>query len=112
MTPTYEALVEAIGETMTHRLIERLGGAQVYIPIKPIPGSQLMLALGNEIAQQLCDHSAGTILDLPSFNTLQSLHRRKEVEADLMRGLTPTQAARKHGLSSRHVRRIRESINA
>lgn len=107
MTPVFEAVSTLIGERAAVALVERLGGAPIYVPEVPIAGSPLVLAIGHGPAARLCDHYAGRLLDLPSRSVLDTYRRREEVRYDLRRGLSASEVARRHGLTARHVRRIR-----
>lgn len=98
-----------IGETATRTLCERLGGTSVYVPSYPSSGTILTLAIGHAAAARLCDAFAGEYLHLPSRLATESARRRAEVLYDLRRGLSSAEIARRHGLSARHVRNIRES---
>jgi DNA-binding NarL/FixJ family response regulator len=104
---TYSDLVDLLGEATAALLVERLGGAPVYVPACPSHGSPLVLALGHAAAARLCDACAGQTLELPSRHAAAARARRRQVLYDLARGLSAVEVARRHGLSVRHVRNLR-----
>jgi Mor family transcriptional regulator len=109
MTPTYLALVNAIGKKQTEVLIARLGGTQITIPRSPKPSSRLALAIGLPDAIALSESLGGQAITLPSINALITHERNQQVQADLDNGLTVMDIARRNGISASQVRRIREA---
>lgn len=109
MSSVHDDIVRLIGEDRALSLIERLGGAAVYVPATPKRGSQLVLAIGMQASAVLCKSFGGERLDLPSLSALQAQHRRCQVIGDLRDGHSVSDVARRNGLSARHVRRIREA---
>ena len=107
---TLDDLRAIIGESATRTLCDRLGGTSVYVPAYPTAGTILALAIGHAAAARLCDAYAGEYLNLPSRQAIDSARRRSEVLYDLRRGLSSAEVARRHGISARHVRNIRETL--
>lgn len=107
MTTTYRAVVSLLGEALARTLTDRLGGVPIYVPEFPAAGSPLVLALGHGSAALICDRFAGQYIELPSRQALQHRQRREDVVFDLRRGLASSEVARRHGITARHVRRIR-----
>lgn len=100
-------IIEIIGETAYELLCDRLGGTSLYVPRVPGAGSRLVLAIGHASALALCRASAGQTFYLPSRLSLARRRRREEVLYDLRRGLSTNEIAIRHGISTQHIRNIR-----
>lgn len=107
MPSMLERVAAVIGEPAALILAERLGGSPLYIPQHPARGSPLVLAIGHGPAARLCDAFPSQSVQLPSRSALDAGRRREAVRYDLRRGLPAAEIARRHGLTVRHVRRLR-----
>lgn len=107
---TWRALAAMIGEADAATLIERLGGRYLYIPCVPSSGSPLVLAIGHAAAARLCNAAAGSYLCLPSRTAVERHKRHSAILFDLTLGLSPVEVARRHGLTERHIRSIRRTL--
>lgn len=99
-------LVDLLGAETAALLIERLGGLPLYIPVCPVSGSPLVLAVGHAAAARLCDACAKETILLPSRHAAATRARQRQIRYDLARGLPVPEVARRHGLSVRHVYRL------
>ena len=104
---TMEEIIEIIGETAAELLCDRLGGTSLYIPKVPGAGSRLVLAIGHASALALCQASAGQTFYLPSRLSLARRRLRSAVLYDLKRGLSTNEIAIRNGISTQHIRNIR-----
>lgn len=102
--------VESILDPNTARLLyERLGGTRVYIPAIPAPTSRLVLAIGHAPAARLCNQLAGESVCLPSRLSASRSDRKRAIQWDLARGLSASECALRHGVTTRCVQKIARS---
>jgi hypothetical protein len=107
MAPGYNRLAQCVGEAAARELCERLGGTSVYVGVSPRSDSRLTLAIGHEAAHRLASTYGGESILIPSREALRTHDRRAAVLQALATGQTPADIAVTHGLTERHVRRIR-----
>jgi hypothetical protein len=92
------AIVKAIGEEDTFRLISALGGTRVYVPRVPQGDTLLVNAIGFAAAAKLGQEIGGDHIDLPLATRAVTrwLHRR---------GLSNNEIARVQRISAKTVGR-------
>lgn len=100
---TIEDLCTIIGVQAAETLCERLGGTRVYIPVAPVAGSRLVLAIGHGPVARLCDAMPGEVMRLPSRLSQDRRARREAILYDLRRGQPVNEIASRHGVTDSHV---------
>lgn len=113
MSRVLARLTRIIGAEPARLLCERLGGMVIYIPAVPSPSSRMVLAIGHAPSARLADAMPGEKLLVPSSTALRSHRLKAAVRWDGERGLTPSEIATRHGITTRHVQRLlKEPTNA
>ena len=99
-------LAKRLGYDMGLLLMEKFGGQQVPVPLKPtlVKGSVIARAMGEEAALAMCELFAGSTLEIPTGSRLRSGDRRQAI---IDHPGSHNEAAREFGVSRRWVRMVR-----
>lgn len=100
---SFAAIVEMIGMELAARLSMECGGKRLYLPRRPVAGSPLVEAIGEEAAGVLCRQFGGEHIDIGS-----ALGKRAAIHAMLRMEPRPSigAVAHKFRVSRRTVIRI------
>ncbi|WP_300778396.1 hypothetical protein, partial [uncultured Bilophila sp.] len=98
---SYPELAETLGDTGASLLCAAVGGASMFVPRAPVPGSYLTALLGMERMDRLCAAFGGLRIVVPN--------RRREPYKDriirmLDAGKSPGTIALELGVTERYVR--------
>ena len=97
------------GDDAAKRLTQARGGNRVYFP-RPktlTDGHWLVVAVGTEAAQLLCEHLQGSTVDIPMGRLSIQAYAREIAERALADGKTGSEAARLSGLHTRTIFRYK-----
>ncbi len=101
-----QEIVQMIGAEAASKLVAKLGGTCLYIPVTPKPKSQLCQLIGQEAAQQLADEFGGITVEIPLDHIERLAQRNKLIMADRATGMSQSKIALKYHLSTRWIRKI------
>ncbi|WCT72075.1 hypothetical protein PQ455_10485 [Sphingomonas naphthae] len=102
ISPSYQLLVDAVGETAANAIVRKFGGRYLYIPKRLSPHDPLVKTVGLDDAMRLVEAMPATRLHIPKRG------REREVVRELAATgrLTRTSIAEQTGYSERQVYRI------
>lgn len=107
-------VAEKCGNTVAIALMEKLGGATIYVPKKYL-GTGPLAAVGKDLAEPLIEIYGGQTINVPSKLATRrpppESHFGK-IEALIDKGLTTAQVAARLGISQTYVFQIRRRVGA
>jgi len=101
-----QEIAEIIGNGLAVRLSADFGGTEIYIPKKAEADHPLVQAIGHDAAGKLAAWAGGSRLEIPRAVGFHGGRRQAQIKADVEAGLSKKQAARKHLVTTRWVRKI------
>lgn len=104
--PLLARFVELIGIDATMRIVERFGGAPLYIAAEPRSDGPLAVLIGWPAARDLGSEFAGEHPTIPkAYGALQALRNRR-LRDDRREGRSLRQLALRYGLTQRRICQI------
>jgi hypothetical protein len=104
-------LVDLIGMDATLLLVKHYGGTHLNIPKKAKPDHNLVSLIGLSTFQALCLRYGSTKLEIDLCITVLRQQQKQRILADVERGMTNAQVARKHNTTERQVKRIKQKAS-
>jgi hypothetical protein len=95
-------LVEYLGHKDALAVVDKLGGAMVYVPEKLRDDHYLVIALGEPLAQRLVDHFGHDRLEIPRAAAMLRAQRDIKIRAEY-KNKTLNALALEYGLTRRQV---------
>lgn len=102
---TLAQIAEVIGVAATMKLVDALGGTEIYVPRNPSSKHALSRVLRATDAELLAAEFSGQRLHIPRLAGRALASRDAAIRLDRQSGMTTIQLALKYGISERQVRR-------
>lgn len=109
----WDELIELLGEDAAARLVARLGGCKLQVPVWREDGrglwlSRIVEAVGEQAARAFCAHYQGEIVEIPNGKRAGAGEVRAAVLDCAARGMDINSTALSCGVTNRRVRQILE----
>lgn len=106
LSPTMNRLADVIGLPMAQKLCDTFGGAELYIPHDIKAGHPIAQCIGLDAAQKLARVMGRERPDIPKADEISRHERNRAIVAAVKSGASKKNVGRKHGLTTRWIRRI------
>lgn len=110
LSPTLNRLSEVIGLAAALKLSERFGGGEIYVPLRIQADHPVAQCIGADAAAKLAaafgTGQSGARIDVPKADDITRARRNRGIVEAAEAGASKQALARRHGLTTRWVRRI------
>jgi hypothetical protein len=107
LPPLAHDLAERLGQRDAMFVLNRFGGRRIFIPLRvPDDDHRLVAALGRDLTARLVWHYGDMNVEVPRLLRLNVLLRNRRIFSEHVAGISSRDLTARHGVSSRHLRKI------